>query len=376
MKTRDLSGLPGIHDWDEYMSVDKMSDFPAIASDEFLGQCAFGKSLLSVKTSEMAKFRTRCKEFIDRLAVLIVESASAQSVVSKGLYSFCPELMLEGDNNSAFELFSELCQVLERCKAVVSDEAKAAQDEYKAYVIEKRRQHCRLERSASEIPDVCRYLLNDFAFRSRCHLLRIFKLCCLVVGEPHRDYPSFTMDLTGCGLKKTSVLLCFRIMQSNILSADYCHKSLFTESTLALLRSAITNAGSFFVGTEFDVWADLSGPGVDTFLDSFCRLYDQFVETRRRASGEYYSECNRINRLARAEQVSRSSSEARSTSSSVGKKKGDVSKTASVKRQSSSVVEGACSSKGAAPRSSKSKKKNQVVDKDPDVFHKLKVSKK
>ena len=88
MKTRDLSGLPGIHDWDEYMSVDKMSDFPAIASDEFLGQCAFGKSLLSVKTSEMAKFRTRCKEFIDRLAVLIVESASAQSVVSKGLYSF------------------------------------------------------------------------------------------------------------------------------------------------------------------------------------------------------------------------------------------------------------------------------------------------
>ena len=95
------------------MDVDKISGFSAIALENFLGQCDFGRSLLSVKTSEMANFRTRCREFIDRLAVLIVESASAKPVVSKGLYSFCPELMLEGDGNAAFELFSELCRVLE-----------------------------------------------------------------------------------------------------------------------------------------------------------------------------------------------------------------------------------------------------------------------
>ena len=67
------------------MIVNKIAGFPAIAPEEFLGQCDFGRSLLSVKTSEMAKFRTRCREFIDRLAVLIVESASAKSVISKGL---------------------------------------------------------------------------------------------------------------------------------------------------------------------------------------------------------------------------------------------------------------------------------------------------
>ena len=92
--------------------------------------------------------------------------------------------MLEGDDIAAFELFSELCRALERCKAVASDEVKAAQYECNSYVIEKRRQHCRLERSASDIPDVRRYLLDDFSFRSRCHVLRIFKLCCLIVGEP------------------------------------------------------------------------------------------------------------------------------------------------------------------------------------------------
>ena len=119
------------------MDVDKIAGFSAIAPEDFLGQCDFGKSLLSVETSEMTKFRTRCREFIDRLAVLIVESASAKSVVSKGLYSFCPELMLEGDDNAAFALFSELCRVLVRCNAIASDEAKAAQDEYNSYIIEK-----------------------------------------------------------------------------------------------------------------------------------------------------------------------------------------------------------------------------------------------
>ena len=118
----------------------------AIAPEDFVGQCDFGRSLLSVKTIEMTKFRTRCREFIDRVAVPVVESASAKSVVSKGLYSFCPELTLEGDDNAAFELFSQQCRVLEKCKTVASDEVKAALDEYKSYGIEKRRQHCRLER--------------------------------------------------------------------------------------------------------------------------------------------------------------------------------------------------------------------------------------
>ena len=232
------------------MDVDKISSFSAVAPEAFLGQCDFGRSLLSVKTSEMTKFRTRCREFINRLAVLVVESAIAKSVVSKGLCSFCPELMLERDDNAAFELVSELCRVLERCKAVAGDEVKAAQDEYNSYIIERRRQHCRLERSASDIPDGHRYLLDDIFFRSRCHVVRIFKLCCSVFGEPHRDYPSFSVDLGGCGLEKTCVQLCSRIVQTYNLSAEYCHQSFFTEHTLDLIRSAISNAGPFFIGTD------------------------------------------------------------------------------------------------------------------------------
>ena len=164
METRELSSLPDIHDWDSYMDVEKVASFPVSAADEFLSHCEYGKSLLAAKTSEMPKFRGRCREFIDRLAFLLVESACTRSLVSKGLCSFCPELMLEGDDKSAFDLFSELCGVLLECDALSREESSGAVDEYTEFVIEKRRQHSRLERSASTIPDVRRYLLDDFGF--------------------------------------------------------------------------------------------------------------------------------------------------------------------------------------------------------------------
>ena len=80
------------------MNVEKVTSFPVAPVDEFLAHCEYGKSVLSSKSSEMPKFRGRCREFIDRLAFLLVDSAGTQSVVSKGRCSFCPELMLEGDD--------------------------------------------------------------------------------------------------------------------------------------------------------------------------------------------------------------------------------------------------------------------------------------
>ena len=105
MKTRELSSLPDIHDWDSYMDVEKVASFPVAAADEFLSHCEYEKALLAAKMSEMPKFRGRCREFIDRLAFLLVESASTRCLVSKGLCNFCPELMLEGDDKSAFDFF-------------------------------------------------------------------------------------------------------------------------------------------------------------------------------------------------------------------------------------------------------------------------------
>ena len=113
-----------------------------------------------------------------------------------------------------------------------------------------------MERSAGSISDVRRYLLDDFGFQSRRHVLRVFKLCCLLVGEPNRVSPPFTLDLAGCKQAEGSVLLCCRVVQSYVLSDGYSPQSLFTESTMGLIRDAVSDAGLFYIGSDFN-WTHL-----------------------------------------------------------------------------------------------------------------------
>ena len=79
-----------------------------------------------------------------------------------------------------------------------SDSLNAAAAEFKSYVIAKRRHHEDATCAASEIlDDVEQFLLRDFAFQSRTHVFRLFKLCCLVVGMPNSNLPAVTIDLGG-----------------------------------------------------------------------------------------------------------------------------------------------------------------------------------
>ena len=103
------------------MSEAKTASFPSIPDDEFLANCDFGRELLAGKTSEFSAFRVRCREFMDRLVSIVLKSPNASSRVSRGVYSFCPELLLEGDRQLVFQLFPDLCRILESCGIPSSD---------------------------------------------------------------------------------------------------------------------------------------------------------------------------------------------------------------------------------------------------------------
>ena len=65
-----------------------------------------------------------------------------KSGVSRCLYSFCPEIMIEGNNDfTIFDLFSDICKLLKVYGVVTCDESKAAIMEYTSYIVEKRRQY-------------------------------------------------------------------------------------------------------------------------------------------------------------------------------------------------------------------------------------------
>ena len=164
------------------MDVSKLFSFRVIAVDDFLMDCDFGRELAAIKTSEMREFRVKCRECLDRFVFLVLEHMTVTSGISRGLYRFRPEIMLEGDDQHVFELFDSPFELFGTCNVLSPDDLKAAAVEYKSYVKETRRHHQDSTYAGNEIRDVVQFLLRDFGFQSRTHVFRLFKICCLIVG--------------------------------------------------------------------------------------------------------------------------------------------------------------------------------------------------
>ena len=187
---------------------------------------------------------------MDRLVSIVLKSPSASSRVSQGVYSFCPELLLEGDGQLVFQLFPDLCRILESCGVLSSDDSKGAVEEVSSYVVEKRNQHERTMGVASEISNMVNWLLRDFSFLARHRVCRVLKLCVLITRAV---YPTVNFDLSGSKLNMAKFQECLHLVQSYVLSPGYEHQSFFTEPTLEAVREAIRNAGVSFVAPNFDL---------------------------------------------------------------------------------------------------------------------------
>ena len=379
MKTRAVGSLPGIHEWEKYMSVDAISLFPVVAPDAFLANDDFGKTLMVKKTGELPEFRARCRQFLDRLTVVIVGSVCVTSGVSRCLYSFCPEILFEGDDSGVFALCTDLCRLLKVCNVITAEESRCAVDEFSSYVIEKRVQHRSSGQSASGIGDVLDYLLGDFSFQSRELLVRIFKLCCLAIETSIVDYPSVSISLSGSSLREDALQNCIKLVQSYVLSQGYCHQRFFTGQTMDAVQAAVDEAGIFFVCGEIDLWKDFVGPTYTSFISAHRKSCNKLLLQRRREYEVHYIECNKTNRLARMDQsVRAASNESGSVRSgpsqlacgtSVGKSATVTAGSTNPKPKRETLVVQKKSDVSTAKKPKKGGKRN---DEDPDVVHKLK----
>ena len=156
------------------MDVAKISACPSIPISEIIEHYDLGKQLSEGKTSEFITFRLQCREFIYCLIVTSLKTTSATSAISRGINSFCPELMLDGDDSTAFALFAGLCEVLETCGVLALDESKAALQKYTSYIVERRRSHANSRQSANDISDVMQHLLGYVVEFSGCLIFVVF----------------------------------------------------------------------------------------------------------------------------------------------------------------------------------------------------------
>ena len=231
-RSRKLGSLPSLDSWEEYMDPTKLNVFESVAASDFLCNHDFGAVLRRHKGGDARVFRSLCCKFIDRLVTVILSQQPVTGDLAQGVYSFCPELLLEGDDHHMLSLFQKLIRVLERSGAVSASESKSAVEEYATFVVDARARHVSGGRSAESIGDIRFHLLSDYGFLARKALCRVFKLCCLVILKPRVTFPVVDIDLSGCAVPEHVVTTCVQGVQSCVVSSEFKLKSFFTKFTI------------------------------------------------------------------------------------------------------------------------------------------------
>ena len=280
LRTQKISSLPDLHNWEEYMDVEKVDEFDSISPVDFLRNHSFGLTLHSRNDGSGRTFREQCRKFMDRLVDAILGQQPVTGEFSQGLYAFCPEFLLEGDDRHMLSLFSKMIRVLESSGCLSSSESRTAVEEYSTFVVDARRRHGDCGASAEDIADVKQYLLLDYSFLSRKSLVRVFKLCCLVARKPRDDYPSVDLGLTNCQVSEWVIATCISGVQSCVSASDFKLSSFFTKFTMKEVRDAI-DAG-------YDPWTGTCSDGQASFVKRYFGLFKARID-RKRGEGSQQS---------------------------------------------------------------------------------------
>ena len=280
------------------MDLSKLSQYDEIPTAEFLQNYDFGAMLREFKGSEGRDFQDRCRGFIDRFVELVLAQQAASSEFMSGLYCFCPELLLEGDDKHVFDLFNRFARRLERCGVISDVECKSAVEEFRTFVVDVRGRHAASDEVAENIPDVISYLLGDYSFLARKNLCRVFvaELCCLVVLKPRQKHPDVDIDLSGCAVPYWTVTSCIRGVQSCVLSSNYKQKAFFTKHTMVSVRNAINGAQDFMNLASFDPWGRIGCGGQESFVARYLELFNAFLSRKK---GESHSALRHANKRER-----------------------------------------------------------------------------
>ena len=81
----------------------------AVAEEHFLEGTRLLSSLEKINSSFLRKdFRRDCRCFLEDFVSTILSTVAARSPIGQGLSCFCPEIVIGGDDYSAFHFFGQL----------------------------------------------------------------------------------------------------------------------------------------------------------------------------------------------------------------------------------------------------------------------------
>ena len=171
-KVKLSTDLPVIEKWEAYM-LPNHSCFGAIAEEHFLEETRLLASLEKINSSFLRKeFRRNCRHFLEDLVSTILSTVAARSQIGQGLSCFCPEIVIGGDDCSAFHLFGQFLDGLLELGWVRGSEVEPAKAEFHSFVREQRQVETGSHRSRAPINSVFAFC-NQPSFRSRRNLHKV-----------------------------------------------------------------------------------------------------------------------------------------------------------------------------------------------------------
>ena len=164
--------MPVIEKWEAYM-LPNHSCFGAIAEEHFLEGTRLLSSLEKINSSFLRKeFRRDCRRFLEDFVSTILSTVAARSTIGLGLSCFCPEIVIGGDDYSAFNLFGPLLDGLFDLGWIRGSEIEPAKAEFHSFVREQRQVEISGNRSHVAIKSVFAFC-NQPGFRSRRNLHKV-----------------------------------------------------------------------------------------------------------------------------------------------------------------------------------------------------------
>ena len=153
-KIRKASSLPLVEQWEEYI-IPNHSCFPAIDETDFLSGTVVMVALEKFGSQYLrTEFRRDTRRFFEEFVNCVLSTVASRSVTGQGLSSFCPAIVVGGDDFAPSQLFNKLLDVLLEKSWTRGSEAEACRAEYQSFVQEKRQLERLSTRSCPDVGDV------------------------------------------------------------------------------------------------------------------------------------------------------------------------------------------------------------------------------
>ena len=172
-KIKARGSLPIVERWESYM-LPNHSPFTAIEEEHFLVGTGVHEALEKMTSPYSKKeFRSSARRFLEDFTSTVLSTVAARSKLGQGVSCFCPEIIIGGDDHSAFFLFGQLLDGLVACGWEKASTVEACKAEFQSFVNDQRQLECHASRKHSDISNVLSYLTHQSWFRSRRHLYQV-----------------------------------------------------------------------------------------------------------------------------------------------------------------------------------------------------------